>query len=127
MTHKLTTKGPQLTEDPCPRCKPLVDEGSLRVEALQPPPKGAWAPLDAIDNEPCCFDCASADALMRFQKLDFLPARIAVANDRQEQLRLPGAQIGLVQMGLVRPSAEGDLERHLKWLDRIGYSSKGLS
>jgi len=34
-------------------------------------------------------------------------------------MRLPGAPLGLVKAGLMRPSAEGDFEEHLAWLDRI--------
>lgn len=54
-------------------------------------------------------------------RLGYVPdwdmARTAVSNDRQEQLRLPGAPLGLVQMGLMRPSEEGEFERHHDWLD----------
>lgn len=76
--------------------------------------------------EPICHDCQSAETLVR---LGFVPkftmARIAVGNDRQEQFRLPGVPMGLVQAGLVRPSAKGDFERQLAWLD--AYDHFGLS
>ncbi len=100
--------------DPCPRCHSLYLDGKLRRESVQPIPSGA--PLEARPGGgPCCRDCASADTLV---KLKFVPsfehARVAVAHDRAEQLRLPGAPMGLVGMGLVRPSAEGDLKKHYK-------------
>ena len=47
-------------------------------------------------------------------------ARVAVANDRSEQYRLPGAPIGLVQANLMKPSEDGDFEEQLEWLDEIG-------
>jgi hypothetical protein len=49
--------------------------------------------------------------------LSFVAARIAVGNERQEQYRLPGVPMGLVAAGYVRPSAPGDFERQLRWLD----------
>jgi len=88
----------------------------MRREAIQPLPEVAPPRLRA-DNTPCCHDCELADTLVA---LGYVPnwdmARTVVANDRQEQLRLPGAPMGLVQMGLMRPSAPGDLERHHEWL-----------
>ena len=44
-------------------------------------------------------------------------ARTATGNDRMEQLRLPGAPMGLVLAGYMKPSELGEFERHLKWLD----------
>ena len=109
---------PEMTEEPCPRCFSMPQ---LNREMVQPMPKGAWAPLAKIPGgKPCCFDCASADTLMRMTPtLDFDMARIAVGNDRREQYRLPGAPMGLVALGYVKPSKEGDLEKHLAWLDKI--------
>jgi hypothetical protein len=77
------------------------------------------APLARDGSGKSCHDCASADGLMAYSKkgLDFLMARIAVGNDRQEQYRLPGISMGLVAEGLMRASKEGDFQRHLAWLD----------
>jgi len=106
---------------PCPRCLALALDGTIRLEMVQPVPDGAWAPLGP-NRIKCCYDCASADTLMRL-KYGGCPtweaARIAVGNDRQEQYRLPGAPMGLVQVGLVRPSEPGDLEKQQAWLDRL--------
>lgn len=105
----------------CPRCL----RANIVREAIQPLPPGVMAPRSREDNVRCCFDCAAADTLVA---LRYVPswdmARTAVANDRQAQYRLPGAPMGLVQMGLVRPSAEGDLERQWAWLDQLD-SAKG--
>jgi hypothetical protein len=85
---------------------------------VQPLPEGAWAPLD-MDGDPCCFDCQSAFTVMKHVGLNFEQARIAVGNDRQEQYRLPGAPMGLVQSGLVKPSKAGDFDKHIAWLAEV--------
>lgn len=80
-------------------------------------------PLSRADNTPCCHDCEAADTLVAIGAVpDWGMGRTAVANDRQEQLRLPGWPIGLVQMRLMRPSAEGDMARHHEWLEAHGMS-----
>ena len=93
--------------------------GKLRAEAVLPLPSVA-PPRSRPGNKPCCHDCALADALVGMGIPTWDMARTAVANDRQEQLRLPGAPIGLVQSGLMRPNEEGDLDRHHKWLANHG-------
>lgn len=104
---------------PCARC---LSVPSLRREAVQPLPRGVLAPLARDGTGPCCQDCASADTLQRFGLAPgFEAARIAVANDRQEQYRLPGAPMGLVAIGLVRPSKPGDFERQIAWLNAHGW------
>jgi len=107
----------------CNRCFKLARDGKIMVEAVMPLPPGAFAPLARDRSGPCCRDCAAADTVVAFSKggLDFEMARVAVANDRQEQFRLPGIPMGLVQDGLVQPSEEGDFERHLAWLDRQNW------
>lgn len=102
----------------CPRCLALAREGRIRVETVQPLPEGAMAPLARDRSGKCCFDCAATDGVLSFGLApNFVAARIAVGNDRQEQLRLPGVVMGLVKAGFVRPSARGDLEKHHAWLD----------
>ena len=75
--------------------------------------------LSREDASPCCCDCAAADALLGGPMfgMDFLSARICTATCRQEQLRLPGAPLGLVQAGYMRVSEAGDFEVHHDWLD----------
>lgn len=106
--------------EPCIRCVRLSFGGQLRAEAVQPVPQPA-PPRSREDNTPCCRDCALADALISLQYVPtFEMARVVVANDRQEQLRLPGAPLGLVQMGLMLPNKEGDLALHHTWLATHG-------
>lgn len=108
---------PSLTDKPCPRCLSLAQKGRLRPETVQRLPPGAMAPLARDGSGKCCFDCASAEGVMRrISGMDFEMARIAVANDRQEQYRLPGASMGLVAMGLVRPSGPLDFKEQSRWL-----------
>ena len=112
-----------MTSTPCPRCRDLAERGLIRAETVQRLPQGAAAPL-GLNRQKECLDCASAETLIRFgfmgEKIHdedhFIMARIAVGNDRQEQYRLPGAPLGLVASGLVRPSAPGDLEEQVVWL-----------
>lgn len=114
------------------------------AEMVQPLPEGALAPLARDGSGPCCRDCALADGLLsvairgtRFPRVEFLLAsrwgrhrrndvpggltwemlRLAVGNDRREQLRLPGAPMGLVLSGL-QPSEPGELDTHRRWTDR---------
>jgi hypothetical protein len=106
--------------EPCVRCIRLSFSGGMRGEAIQPVPQTA-PPRSREDNAPCCRDCALADSLVAMRYVPtFEMARTVVANDRQEQLRLPGAPIGLVQMGLMLPNQSGDLDRHHKWLAAHG-------
>lgn len=121
MKRKVKAAAAPALEPPCKRCLVLAQDGRLRMETVQPLPKGALAPLARDGSGSCCFDCAAADGLVRFMGLEFAAARIAVGNERQEQLRFPGAPLGLVGGGLVRASAKGDYERHHAWLDAHGW------
>lgn len=111
----------KMTALPCPCCLNLAREGKIRSETIQPLPEGALAPL-GLSGQKICFDCAAAGTLLRLGLAStFEAARIAVGNDRQEQYRLPGVKMGLVKIGIVRPSKEGDLERHYAWLEENQY------
>lgn len=112
-------KAERLTDDPCPRCLKLAQEGKIRMETVQRLPPGAYAPLSREDGKLCCRDCAAAEGLLRLERSipGFISARIAVGNCRQEQYRLPGVPMGLVQRGLVQASKPGDLEDQHKWLE----------
>lgn len=109
---------PPMTETPCPRCLALAQAGGLRMEAVQRLPQGAFAPLARDGSGKQCFDCAAAETVQRAVpgRMGWPECRIAVANDRQEQYRLPGAPMGLVQAGYMRPSEPGDLEDQHRWL-----------
>jgi hypothetical protein len=91
------------------------------METVQRLPPGAYAPLSRKHKGvKICYDCAAAELLMRLPQWGmslFIQARIAIGNDRQEQYRLPGAPMGLVNVGLCRPSKRGDLAEQRKWLE----------
>lgn len=130
---------------PCTRCLKLAWDNRIRLETVMPIPDTKIAALACVpskheDAGPCCVDCAAADTLVKMgivikprrnlpKDLDqaFLMARVCVGNDRQEQLRLPGAPMGLVLMHIVRPCAEGDLEKHHAWMDeyRLPWHADG--
>ena len=111
--------GVEHTTKLCPSCNASME--FLRTETLLPIAVGARAPLD-LKRRSVCFDCAAAGTLLRtgFGGLadasnDDTPwqmARIAVANDRQEKLRLPGVPIGIP---FVIASKRGDLKRLHEW------------
>lgn len=113
--------------EPCPSCMQLMgpDGDCLRAEMVLPVAE-KFAPLSHLlkskksnphrwtSKQPLeiCFDCAAAEGLMRFLKLNFYQARVATGNDRQEMLRLPGVRIGTP---FTRPSGVGDLDTLLDW------------
>lgn len=115
-----------LTTKPCQRCLDMARNGVLRFEMVQRLPKSPYAPSAVDGSGPCCRDCGAADTLTRVSKgLNFEMARVAVGNDRQEQYRLPGVPLGLVQLGLMAPSIKGDLEEHRLWLDANNWFERG--
>lgn len=122
-------------DKPCQRCFALWVGGHIVGEMVQPLPA---CPSIGLNREEQCPDCQAAETLLKVGmpiKVDlgafvrgdeqaaddywtgFRMARVAVGNDRMEQYRLPGVPMGLVQMKLMRPSAPGDFEKHLKWMD----------
>jgi len=110
----LTLFGVPHTRKLCPSCEESAV--FLRRETLLPLPEGARAPLSKRPKVGhVCFDCASAEDLMRLG-LDWYMARIAVANDRREKLRLPGARYGLPTTKVSQP---GDLDRLHEWQDEV--------
>jgi hypothetical protein len=119
---KLALEAKELSAVPCPRCRPLAETRKIRAEMVQPLPEGALAPLAQDGSGKCCYDCASADTLLRLKMApDFVSARIATGTDREDSHRRPGVPMGLVKAGLVRPSKPGDFEQHLAWLDQHSW------
>lgn len=118
---------PPLTDAPCSRCLALGLAGGLRMEMVQRLPEGAFAPRSREGTmQRQCFDCASAEFVATRMSITFQMARVAVGNERQEQYRLPGVKMGLVNFGYVRPSQPGDLDDQHAWLDRYGWFEAGL-
>lgn len=133
----------KLSEQACPHCLRLAREGSIDSEMVQRLPEGVWAPTlksyraarctvheecaadpemgracALADGRRCCRDCAAAELVILLAGAPgFIAARIAVGSDRREQYRLPGMNMGLVAAGLMLPSAPGDFEDQLRWLD----------
>ena len=91
-----------MTTAPCPRGLKLAIDRQIRAETVLPLPEGAFAPL-GHNGQKCCFDCQSADNLIRAAGAPgFHAARISVGNDRQECLRLPGGIHVADAMGLIK-------------------------
>lgn len=113
--------GAPITPVPCARCLRAFRSGKLRGECIMPLPEGAFAPRAQDRSGSCCFDCASADTLTRMGIADWEAARVSVANDRQEDLRLPDSHrpmFGLRLNRIVQASVGSKaLERHQAWLD----------
>ena len=101
---------------PCPRCLECLDLGVFRsIEAVLPLPKSPSLARDGSGE--CCRDCEAADLLERvISALSFTMARLAVAETRREQFRIPGEPLGLVGDGIVRCNAPGDFDKHWSWL-----------
>ena len=104
--------------DPCPTCIELYMGNRMRGEAVRPLiDLPAMNPLSRYESSgrharTICHDCAAAEGLMaRATGLDFYMARTAVANDRQEVMRLPG----LPRASDIAASP-GELEAIHEWL-----------
>lgn len=111
--------GREHTTDLCESCRSMAD--MLRRETLMPVPKLAPPLSHTLKDRagkpmPLCYDCAAAEGLhanaLRF--MDIIDARIVIANDRQEKLRLPGAPMGLPT---VLKCQDGDFDRLWEWND----------
>lgn len=86
-------------------------------------PLPKWGPTLRSSGEPCCFDCQAADTLLAVGRLDFpfAMARLPIANERGESLRLPTGSaecMGLCSKGIMRPASLDDLNDHMQWLDK---------
>ena len=99
----------------CPSCRAVASQ--IRRETLMPVPLGSRAPLSRRRKiGAICFDCAATEALMTLNSgLDFPMARIAVGNDRQEKLRLPGLAGHAKGIPMVKGALAGDLSRLQRW------------
>lgn len=128
--EKFSLFGIEHTGDACPICSGMMTmaHDQLRSEMVLPVPASPRAPTAKRPGPltRICFDCSAAETVSRLMPaMTFAMARVAVGNERQEQLRLPGAAIGLVREGLVRPSATGDMRALVEWRESIGLRHEG--
>lgn len=69
-------------------------------------------------------------ALLIGQHPKFEPARLTIANERMEGLRMPRGMMehfGLCKEGFIDPCSLDDLDTHIAWLERHGIpNSAGL-
>lgn len=105
--------------EPCESCLHFYDngEGQLRREAIRPLLKmPGMNPISRyVKGMKICHDCAYAEGMIERHGLSMDQARIAVANDRQEKMRLPDGSHLMGLPGLV--AAKGELEAIWDWLD----------
>lgn len=115
-----------LSDRPCGVCRELAEEGVIGHEAVMPLP-----PFPArlrSDGRPCCRDCQATEttqAAINGQHPSFGPARLTVANERIEGLRMPRGlmeNFGMCRMGFIEPCSLDDLENHQAWLEKHGIS-----
>lgn len=114
--------------DPCPRCYPLAGFGHIRWESVMPLRGGSLDALAPDGSGPCCIDCAAADRLHKTMPgMEFHSMRTCTGEDRVQQMRIPGAPLGLIQAGMMEPNKPGDWERHQAWLnERVPEYARGL-
>lgn len=108
-----------VTEEPCPVCLELARAGVIQAGAVMPLPK--FPALLRQDGRRCCRDCQATETTMAagFQHPKFGSARLTIANERVEGLRMPLGMMehfGLCLDGWIRPSSIDDLDLHIRWL-----------
>lgn len=112
----------QASDRECPTCVKLAFEDVIDREAIIP--LSLFPAISYFSKEKICPDCQAAELLV---KLDIIPkfdmARIAVAAERLEHLRLPigmSEHMGMTKGGFMRPCSIDDLKRHQDWLKKKG-------
>ena len=114
-----------LSDEPCPRCLDLGRQGSIRVETVQrlPLQRRRTSYRARRSQGQCCYDCASADALMRVcGGMDF-----SMASDRRRKttgrtnidcLALRSARCRWESHGHPRRAT---LESQYRWLEKNSW------
>lgn len=103
----------------CPHCLELYAKGKMRREAIQPLRGSVFDSL-ANDRRPQCQDCATAGTLAKLSgAMNQAMARTAVANFRQESMRMPNVCMDLAIIYGARVSETGELHLHHRWLDTV--------
>lgn len=113
----------QASDRECPTCVKLAFEDVIDREAIMP-----LSPFPAISiysKERICPDCQAAENLVKAGILpEFNMARVAVASERLEHLRLPfgmSEHMGMTKSRLMKPCSVEDLEKHQDWLKKKGF------
>lgn len=105
--------------DPCESCMHFYDngDGQLRREAIRP--LFTDRVLNPLSKNPSigyiCHDCSYAEDLSQRMGITVEMARVAVANDRQEKMRIPSLSHDMGLPGI--RTSEGELEAIWEWLD----------
>ena len=112
-----------LSDEPCPVCRELAEQDKIQFEAVLPLPK--FPAMLKLDGRKCCRDCVATETTMRVcgNHLMFGSARLTIANERIEGLRMPLGMMehfGLCMGGYIEPCSVDDLKPHHEWLERHG-------
>lgn len=115
-----------LSDTPCPVCLALAREERIQLEAVMPLP--TFPARLKLDNRQCCRDCQATETAMQLWGIhpNFGAARLCVANERLESLRMPlgmAEQFGMCKLGVVDPASYDDLGHHHAWLEKHGILS----
>lgn len=112
----------QASDRECPTCVKLAFEDVIDREAIMP--LALFPAVSIYSKERICPDCQAAENLVKAGTLpEFEMARITVAAERLEHLRLPtgmSEHIGMAKGGFMRPCSIDDLKRHQDWLKKKG-------
>lgn len=107
------------TPEPCPQCLELYDAESLRGDAVQPMPERPA--LSRRSKRRICSHCGLAEGLAdRMGILTDAMARVAVANEFQEALRMPKGFSAVTGLRLFPNVSADDLESYYEWLTAVG-------
>jgi hypothetical protein len=113
----------QASDRECPTCVKLAFEDVIDRESIMPlllfPARSIYS------GERICPDCQAAENLVKAGILpEFDMARISVATERLEHLRLPfgmSEHMGMTKSRLMKPCSIDDLKRHQDWLRKKGF------
>lgn len=110
-----------LLDRPCEVCRELAEQDVIQREAVMPLP--SFPARMKSDSRQCCRDCQATETTQRAcgNHPSFGPARLTVANERIEGLRMPLGMMehfGMCKMGFIEPCSLDDLTDNQAWLDK---------
>lgn len=113
----------QASDRECPTCVKLAFEDVIDREAIMPLP--LFSAISIYSRERVCPDCQAGENLVKAGILpEFDMARVAVAAERLEHLRLPvgmSEHMGMTKSRLMKPCSIEDLKQHQDWLKKKGF------